>query len=516
MCSNQVRSRCQTSNFRIKVMRVAVTLAACLSPLLSFAQVCYVPSAEEIVMSGDTILRFDKQPPVKYSCIDLSEVQASTFRGFYSASYSEEELYASCVILPKTLKYILSPVFCDRGLEDVALPDGLRRIGRSAFYGNRLKTIHLPDSCLEVSEHAFECNEISSFTWPKVELRRFGGFCSNKIDTLHIPSNVKSLQAYAFAKNPLRSILFAEGIDSIGSYAFAGDGPYLLEDADTDAMYKELVLPNSLSFIGNNAFRRALRLKSVSFGSGIKNIGEEAFYRCDSLTELSFPQSLSRIGESAFALCSRLRAIVLNDGLRYVGSCAFNCCNLEGVIVIPGTLKTVGSSSFANSLAPEKDIEIVFKNGVDTIGDYAFSQALVSADQPIVRARLSFPPTLRRIGKGAFMGVWYPETPLPAEDESGRKLRWDAFLDGVLVESDIRTVGGLNRVGYTKFSEYSYEATAVGPEASISEPEAWRGEVTVYDHSGRVVYSGAESSARLPKGVYVVRHADGSSSLRKF
>ena len=67
-----------------------------------------------------------------------------------------------------------------------------------------------------------------------------------------------------------------------------------------------LVLPEGLEELGEDAFYECKNLTEVVFPEGLISIGERAFCGCEGLTGLKFPESLESIGEEAFAYCSGL------------------------------------------------------------------------------------------------------------------------------------------------------------------------------------------------------------------
>ena len=60
--------------------------------------------------------------------------------------------------------------------------------------------------------------------------------------------------------------------------------------------------------IAGGAFR-SCQLTEVVIPEGVVNIGEEAFYECTRLGSLSIPPSVTNIGESAFKFCTGLASI---------------------------------------------------------------------------------------------------------------------------------------------------------------------------------------------------------------
>ena len=112
----------------------------------------------------------------------------------------------------------------------------------------------------------------------------------------------------------------------------------------------EVILPDSLRYIGDKAFYFCENLTHVDFGSGIEQIsGKFIFSNCRNLEEISFPSQIREIGEWSFRNCSQLRKLQLNDGLRIIGDLAFGGTELKKVS-IPGTVEHLGDGAFPSQL----------------------------------------------------------------------------------------------------------------------------------------------------------------------
>lgn len=97
----------------------------------------------------------------------------------------------------------------------------------------------------------------------------------------------------------------------------------------------------SVSGILRNAFSNT-QLESVSMAEGIQSVGPYAFFRCTSLKEVSFGGALNSIGDGAFSECVSLTEIVIADSLNSISDYAFSdCTSLTSV--------TVGSGSYSIS-----------------------------------------------------------------------------------------------------------------------------------------------------------------------
>jgi len=66
--------------------------------------------------------------------------------------------------------------------------------------------------------------------------------------------------------------------------------------------------------------------------NSVTSIGDLAFRYCSSLTSVTIPNSVTSIGNSAFTSCSGLTSITIPNSVTSIGSYAFNCENLATVV----------------------------------------------------------------------------------------------------------------------------------------------------------------------------------------
>ena len=123
-----------------------------------------------------------------------------------------------------------------------------------------------------------------------------------------------------------------------------------------------VILPNSLTKIGDNTFAGCYSLARIVIPKGVRVIGEGAFMACSSLTDITIPSGVVMINHGAFSGCRSLREIVIPTTV-----------NIFGPHVFTGPALTIVSKpgSAAHRYAKENNISFMpmVEYSTDTLGD---------------------------------------------------------------------------------------------------------------------------------------------------
>ncbi len=240
-----------------------------------------------------------------------------------------------------------------QGVTSVTIPNSVKSIGGNAF--GMICTV----SSVHISDIAAWCNiefgDINSNPLNKAHHLYLNG---EEVKDLVIPNSVTSIGDYAFSGcSGLTSVTIPNSVKSIGDYAFSGCSGLT-----------SVTIPNSVKSIGGNAFSDCSGLTSVHISDIVAwcNIdfldntsnplynAHHLYLNGEEVKDLVIPNSVTSIGDNAFAGCSGLTSITMGIDIKNIGTNAFvKCSGLLDVYCYAIKLPSTESDAFDGS-NPEK------------------------------------------------------------------------------------------------------------------------------------------------------------------
>ena len=131
---------------------------------------------------------------------------------------------------------------------------------------------------------------------------------------------------------------------------YSKDGRKLLKaPQELDRTYS---IRKGTKIVCDMAFAYCKSLSNVVIPDSVTSIGDGAFEDCSSLSSVVLPDSITSIGNRAFNECDSLRSVVISDGVTSIGDGAFQFCSSLNDIIIPDSVNSIGDGAFEDCSFP--------------------------------------------------------------------------------------------------------------------------------------------------------------------
>ncbi len=315
---------------------------------------------------------------------------------------------------------------------DIVIPETVTKIDYYAFYEcASLKSVFIPNSVKSMRRSAFEgCLALQTVIGAEglMSIERDAFAQCHKLPKFYITKNLKSIDDGAFAG--CNNIKF--DISNENEYFTTGDDNGFLFNKDKTELIcapmaeGDVILPESLKEIRNDAFNGAVKLKSIvipesvsppdgwnrTFWSSVfakcsslesihlpkqvTEFGGLFFWQCSALKKIHLPKGFKGIHYAAFSGCKSLERVKIPKGVEELGESAFEGCSALKEITIPGSVKWTNWCVFENCFSLER---VVLSEGVQGISSGTFSSCVNLKEVYI-------PTTLEKIEPSSFAGCF--------------------------------------------------------------------------------------------------------------
>ena len=161
-----------------------------------------------------------------------------------------------------------------------------------------------------------------------------GVWANSGLKSVTIGSGLTKLNNDVFANTNLRTVTIPSNITEIGNLVFRGCTALTSVNFEND----------SVTLIGNGAFKSCTNLRSIDIPSGVSIINDSTFAGCTSLTTFDF-KNVNIINRGAFSGCTSLREVNLS-GITTLGASSFSGCTSLSGVTFSNSLRTISEGAF--------------------------------------------------------------------------------------------------------------------------------------------------------------------------
>ena len=246
-------------------------------------------------------------------------------------------------------------------LTEVNIQSGLTEISDYAFSGiGSITSINIGGTVTKIGNSAFaNCSSLTTaIVGDSVTELGNSVFANSGLVSLEIGTGLNKTGLSTFDTSSFRNVYYDGTVEDYCHiqfvtvmFSYASSPRFYIRDNSGDVSFNnhnyslltELVIPDSITAIGNGQFYKFEQLTSIEFGSGVTSIGRMAFQGCTGLTTLNVPSNVETCDWLAFSDCTSLTTATV-EGIKEFNSTFAGCNKLE--VVNANVLETYNNYSF--------------------------------------------------------------------------------------------------------------------------------------------------------------------------
>ena len=424
-------------------------------------------------------------------------------------------------------------------------PISIEHIGAGAFYGNDVLTsVSFDAAILSIGDYAFyncKYTEDSVAETLQISITDFADAASFAAEvTLGTDWSGKAVVTFSnmmWDVGAIPNTVFAQ-MFSDGSLNITGEGKM-----------KDWATSNTVEWAV-----KAPIISSVNIADGITSIGSYAFYGCSTMTDINIPKSVSSIGQYAFYNCSYLTAVQVPDAVQEIKTYTFaGCRNLKNIqlglnvqkispyafadctelinLALPGSTNLVSANAFSGDgkcvlmvLGKSQKADFVLADGLANVARIIYipeieTGRLMATGETVAVAGI------KRVGENSdvmadtyrynvsnslcgyifdsdedkkadllYLAGAYSMTEYDMEANKAPWLVWNQSLRQIIVDDDVTTIGAnaFNGCKALEYARIGKGVTSIGQRAFYNCPA-----ITMMDYRAQNVTSAINSASEV-------------------
>ena len=234
------------------------------------------------------------------------------------------------------------------------------------------------------------CEKLKRIVLPlqttKIEADAFRN-CSS-LHTIEVPTLVESIETSAGC-----TALAEINVQAGNSHYSSKDGVLLSGDGKSILWFPmgkegEYTLPSTVTTVGDYAFRNC-RIETFHFADGLTSIGKYAFYN-SSVKEVSLPSTVKQIPTGLFQKCAYLTTVHLGKNTEMLGDYVFDGCPITNLYISAPTPPYCSNNTFAssgNSIFSTCRVHVPKNRRIYYRGDMIWAQFKRIVEEEILKAK---------------------------------------------------------------------------------------------------------------------------------